>query len=187
MSPTLRFLSIAVVVALMAACGGETDDGETAAAAQNTAGEETPVVAEESGTDSEESEEPKEPKGDPQAVKELKGTYETSLTIKDVKKAGAIDLAIDGPYTIDIKSDGYIVPRNPKFEEAAGRNIQPATFTADGKTLTTELYSGFPECATVDPGTYGWELKDGSLSFVLKKDDCGLRKALFLTKPWTES
>lgn len=189
MKQSMTLLSLAILAALLAACGGETEDqATTPAAARTTAAEDATPEPSESESVSEDPVEPKEPRSDPQAVKELKGTYKASLTPKDVKKAGGIDMSIEGKYTIEIKGNGYIALHNPTFETGPfPKPIQPALYTADAKTFTTKVYSGFPECSTLDAGTYGWELKGGSLSFVLKKDECGLRRAIFLTRPWAKS
>jgi hypothetical protein len=190
---TLLILALITALTSLGACSGgdgnsSSDDAVAEAPSEDTDNDTTPEAdAETSASDETEDESEPRSESDPQALKELKGTYETSLTLKDVRKAGAIDLAIDGDYEIEMTGDGYIVPRNAKFEEAAGRPIQAAEMTVTKGSLSTKLYSGFPECGTLDAGTYAWTLKGGALTFKLEKDECGLRKALFLTHPWTQA
>ena len=108
------------------------------------------------------------------------GTYTVELSSTDATVA-ANHMA--GTWTIQLGRDGAMRFSVPAGFAREGHAPAGGAFTLSGSRFLTGLfYRGL--CAGNSTAVYRWQLRGTQLTFAPLSEDCGIRRAIFASKPW---
>lgn len=109
----------------------------------------------------------------------LVGSYHADLT----GAGGALATArLAGPWTLTLNGDGSIVWNAPPGSDVT-EGLPRDTYQVTGAQLVTNLFQA-NLCRGSGVGSYSWTRSGGTLTLVVARDGCQLRRAVLTSVPW---